>query len=29
MEDGTPVHRRKVAKYWRENHDLKKIEWLA
>jgi hypothetical protein len=29
MEDGTPVHRNKVAKDWRENHNLKKIEWLA
>jgi hypothetical protein len=29
MEDGTPVHRGKVAKDWRENHDLEKIEWPA
>jgi hypothetical protein len=29
MEDGGPVHRDKVAKDWRENHNLKKIEWLA
>jgi transposase len=29
MEDGAPVHRGKVAKDWRENHDLKKIEWPA
>jgi hypothetical protein len=27
MEDGTLVHRGKVAKDWRENHNLEKIEW--
>jgi hypothetical protein len=27
MENSAPVHRSKVAKYWRENHDLEKIEW--
>jgi transposase len=27
MEDNAPVHRDKIAKYWRENHDLEKIEW--
>jgi hypothetical protein len=27
MEDGVLVHRGKVAKDWRENHDLEKIEW--
>jgi hypothetical protein len=29
MEDGSPMHRSKVAKYWRQNHDLEKIEWPA
>jgi transposase len=29
MEDGTPVHKSKVAKDWRENHDLEKFEWPA
>jgi hypothetical protein len=29
MEDGAPVHRDKVAKDWRENHNLEKIKWLA
>ena len=29
MEDGTLMHRGKVAKDWRENHNLEKIEWLA
>jgi hypothetical protein len=29
MEDGAPVHRNKVAKDWRENHDIEKIEWPA
>jgi hypothetical protein len=27
MEDGAPVHRDKVAKDWRDNCDLEKIEW--
>jgi hypothetical protein len=27
MEDDAPMHRGKVAKYWRENHNLEKIEW--
>jgi transposase len=29
MEDGALVHRGKVSKDWRENHDLEKIEWPA
>ena len=29
MEDGTPMHRDKVAKDWRENDNLEKIKWLA
>jgi transposase len=29
MEDRVPVHRNKVAKDWKENHDLAKIEWPA
>jgi transposase len=29
MEDGASVHRDKVAKDWKENHNLEKIEWLA
>ena len=29
MEDGAPMHRDKVAKAWRENHNLQKIEWPA
>jgi hypothetical protein len=27
MEDGVPVHKDKIAKDWRENHDLEKIDW--
>ena len=29
MEDGAPMHRNKVAKDWRKNHDFEKIEWPA
>jgi hypothetical protein len=27
MEDGVLIYRSKVPKDWKENHDLKKIEW--
>jgi hypothetical protein len=29
MEDGALMHRDKVAKDWRENHNIEKIEWPA
>jgi hypothetical protein len=29
MEDNAPIHKDKIAKDWRENHNLEKIEWLA
>jgi hypothetical protein len=29
MEDCALVYRGKIAKDWKKNHDLEKIEWLA